>query len=75
MYLANIFFSIQTGIVRRMTGRLVVDFHSIRPGHDLRYGLDGSKLINMGWKMPVSFEQSLEKMIKWTLEHQEWLEE
>lgn len=53
----------------------MVDFHSIRPGHDLRYGLDGSKLINMGWKMPVSFEQSLEKMIKWTLEHQEWLEE
>ena len=53
----------------------MVDFHSIRPGHDLRYGLDGSKLINMGWKMPVSFEQSLKKMIKWTLEHQEWLEE
>ena len=53
----------------------MVDFHSLRPGHDLRYGLDGSKLIDMGWKMPVSFEQSLEKMIKWTLEHQEWLEE
>jgi dTDP-glucose 4,6-dehydratase len=53
----------------------MVDFHSLRPGHDLRYGLDGSKLIDMGWKMPVSFKQSLEKMIKWTLEHQEWLEE
>lgn len=37
----------------------MVDFHSSRPGHDLRYGLDGTKLQKMGWKLPNSFEHSL----------------
>jgi len=45
----------------------MVDFHSSRPGHDLRYGLDGEKMRKMGWKLPVSFEKSLEKTIKWEL--------
>ena len=53
----------------------MVDFHSDRPGHDLRYGLDGSKLFNIGFKLPVNFEQSLEKTVKWTLENQKWLNE
>jgi dTDP-glucose 4,6-dehydratase len=53
----------------------LVDFHSSRPGHDLRYGLDGSKLLNMGWTIPVSFEESLQKTILWTLENKQWLEE
>jgi dTDP-glucose 4,6-dehydratase len=46
----------------------------MRPGHDIRYSLDGSKLFAMGWKPPVTFDQSLEKTVKWTLEHPEWLE-
>lgn len=37
----------------------LVDFHSSRPGHDLRYGLDGTRLKDMGWKIPTNFEQSL----------------
>jgi dTDP-glucose 4,6-dehydratase len=53
----------------------MVDFHSNRPGHDLRYGLDGSKLFDMGFELPVDFEQSLEKMVKWTVNNQQWLEE
>ena len=53
----------------------MVDFHSDRPGHDLRYGLDGNKLFNMGFKLPLNFEKSLEKTVKWTLENQKWLEE
>ena len=51
----------------------MVDFHSSRPGHDLRYSLDGEKMRDMGWNMPKTFEQSLEKTIRWTLENQEWL--
>jgi len=46
-----------------------------RPGHDLRYGLDGTKMTNMGWKLPVNFDDSLKKTIDWTLENKEWLEE
>jgi dTDP-glucose 4,6-dehydratase len=53
----------------------MVDFHSDRPGHDLRYGLDGSKLFSMGFKLPLNFEESLKKTVKWTLENQQWLEE
>jgi len=51
----------------------LVDFHSSRPGHDLRYALDGSKLAAMGWKLPVAFEKSLERVVTWTLEHPRWL--
>lgn len=51
----------------------IVDFHSSRPGHDLRYGLDGSKLLNAGWKQPVSLENSLSKTIEWYLKNPEWL--
>jgi len=51
----------------------LVDFHSSRPGHDLRYALDGAKMHEMGWRLPRSFEQSLEKTVLWTLENPKWL--
>jgi len=53
----------------------LVDFHSSRPGHDLRYALDGTKMKILGWELPVDFEDSLEKTVKWTLEEEniKWL--
>jgi dTDP-glucose 4,6-dehydratase len=51
----------------------MVDFHSSRPGHDLRYALDGTKMKELGWSIPVGFEESLERTIRWTLAHKEWL--
>ena len=53
----------------------LIDFHSSRPGHDLRYGLDGSKLFEMGFKLPINFEESLRKTVEWTIENKKWLEE
>ena len=53
----------------------LVNFHENRPGHDERYALDGNKLLDMGWKLPVDFYHSLEKTIQWTLENKKWLEE
>jgi len=53
----------------------MVDFHSSRPGHDLRYGLDGNKIYELGWKPKFDFEKSLEKTVHWTLENIEWLDE
>lgn len=50
----------------------LVDFHSSRPGHDLRYALDGKKLADLGWTMPVPFEESLRTLIEWTLAHPMW---
>jgi dTDP-glucose 4,6-dehydratase len=52
----------------------LVDHYADRPGHDPRYMLDGTKLAQFGWKCPVDFEHSLEKTIKWSLEHPRWLD-
>ena len=49
------------------------DFHSSRPGHDLRYALDGQKLKNFGWLPPVPLEESLGKTVKWYLKNKNWL--
>jgi dTDP-glucose 4,6-dehydratase len=51
----------------------MVDFHSSRPGHDLRYALDGSKLAEMGYVFPKTFENSLIKTIEWFMENPIWL--
>lgn len=51
----------------------LVDFHSSRPGHDLRYALDGALLASEGFSYPAEFEPSLRKMVRWTLNHPEWL--
>lgn len=53
----------------------MVDFHSSRPGHDLRYALDGSKIAQMGWKMPLDFEDSMRKTIEWSVrpENERWI--
>lgn len=53
----------------------LVDFHSKQPGHDLHYGLDGTKLKELGWKSPVSFEESMKKTIDWQSNHPEWIHE
>jgi dTDP-glucose 4,6-dehydratase len=51
-----------------------VDFHSSRPGHDLRYALDGTKIQQeLQWNHPVPFEESLRKTVEWTRDHKEWL--
>jgi dTDP-glucose 4,6-dehydratase len=45
-----------------------------RPGHDLRYAIDASKIKNeLGWEPSVSFQQGLDKTIDWYLSSQEWL--
>ena len=45
-----------------------------RPGHDLRYAIDASKINKeLGWKPTVSFEEGLSKTIDWYLNNQEWL--
>ena len=49
------------------------DFHSSRPGHDLRYALDGGRLRDFGWLPPVPLEESLNKTVKWYLNNKNWL--
>jgi dTDP-glucose 4,6-dehydratase len=45
-----------------------------RPGHDLRYAIDATKLhTELGWKPSVTFEQGLSITLDWYLNNQEWL--
>jgi dTDP-glucose 4,6-dehydratase len=64
-------------LIAKYTGKdldyVLEDFHSSRPGHDLRYGLNGNKMNKIGWKAPYDFEDSLKSTIDWTKEHKEWL--
>lgn len=57
-----------------VTGEMeYVNFHGSRPGHDLRYALDGNLLSSLGWKPPVPLEESLRRTVQWTLDHPEWM--
>jgi dTDP-glucose 4,6-dehydratase len=51
----------------------LIDWHQSRPGHDLRYALSGDKIRELGWKAPISFQDSVKKTIEWTLKNPEWL--
>ena len=52
----------------------MVNFHSSRPGHDLRYALDSSKLIDSGYMYPKDFDYTLEHTVRWTVENKDkWL--
>jgi len=52
-----------------------VNFHSTRPGHDLRYALSGSKLEDSGFKYSVDLDSSFERTVKWMVspENRRWL--
>jgi dTDP-glucose 4,6-dehydratase len=52
----------------------IINFHESRPGHDLRYALDGAKLLKMGYTIPVSIDESLKRTVEWTLKNTKWLE-
>ena len=51
----------------------MVDFHSQRPGHDLRYALDGEKMRKMEWAPRRSITQSIEDIVDWSLTNPHWL--
>ncbi|MFY7862129.1 MAG: dTDP-glucose 4,6-dehydratase [Chitinophagales bacterium] len=57
------------------SNRKLITFVKDRPGHDLRYAIDASKIEkDLGWRPSVTFEQGLEKTVDWYLENQDWLE-
>jgi len=61
------------GFVGKPLNYELVDFHSSRPGHDLRYALDAREIRAMGWKQPLDIEASLEKTVRWFLDNPRWL--
>ena len=56
------------------TSANLITYVKDRPGHDLRYAIDASKINKeLGWKPSVTFEEGLEKTINWYLNNEEWL--
>ena len=56
------------------TSEKLITFMKDRPGHDLRYAIDFSKLAGeIGWKPKTNMEQGLEKTVAWYLENNDWL--
>jgi dTDP-glucose 4,6-dehydratase len=53
----------------------LVNFHSSRPGHDLRYALNGDKLKSLGYEHPKTILESLDKTVGWYLnpDNNRWL--
>lgn len=46
-----------------------------RLGHDLRYGIDPTKIKrDLGWEPETTFEVGIEKTILWNLEHRDWVQ-
>lgn len=51
----------------------LVDFHSARPGHDLRYALSGEKMKNLGWQPWATIESGIQNTVEWYLKNPAWL--
>jgi dTDP-glucose 4,6-dehydratase len=53
----------------------LITFVKDRPGHDLRYAIDATKINQeLGWKPSVTFEEGLSRTIDWFLANHEWLD-
>jgi dTDP-glucose 4,6-dehydratase len=68
-------------IMDRKLGRTAGDSEKLityvtdRAGHDFRYAIDASKLMNtLGWKPSVAFAEGFEKTVDWYLNNQDWLD-
>lgn len=54
----------------------LITFVKDRPGHDLRYAIDASKINKeLGWKPSVTFEEGLSKTIDWYLDNSDWMKQ
>jgi len=52
----------------------LITFVKDRAGHDMRYAIDSSKLMNeLVWKPSLQFEEGIEKTVDWYLENEQWL--
>ena len=54
----------------------LITYVSDRAGHDLRYAIDSTKLIDeLGWEPSLQFEQGIEKTVAWYLSNKKWIED
>ena len=49
-----------------------IEFVADRPGHDLRYSVDASKVRDLGWSPTVAFEEALDATVAWYRANEDW---
>lgn len=53
----------------------LISYITDRPGHDLRYAIDSTKLKKeLGWEPSLQFEEGIEKTVQWYLDNQKWMD-
>jgi len=52
----------------------MIEYVKDRPGHDIRYSLDCSKLKALGWEPEYEFDEAIEDTVKWYIENRWWWE-
>ena len=51
----------------------LITFVTDRPGHDLRYAIDPSRIrTELGWRPSVTLDEGLERTVRWYLENEDW---
>jgi len=63
---------IANDILNLMGKKDLIEFVEDRPGHDLRYALNSSKIRKLGWRPKYKFEEGLKKTIEWYLNNKWW---
>ena len=51
----------------------LIDNHSSRPGHDLRYSLSPKLLKSLGWEPKIKLSKRIEEVVEWSLKNKRWL--
>jgi dTDP-glucose 4,6-dehydratase len=58
------------------TSAQLITYVTDRPGHDLRYAIDATKLNKeLGWTPSLQFEEGLSKTVDWYLQHEDWVQQ
>ena len=53
----------------------LITFVTDRPGHDLRYAIDSTKVENeLGWTLTHNFDDGIKETVDWYLNHQDWID-
>ena len=64
---------LDTILPKKYSYKKLINFVEDRPGHDKRYSIDASKIIEeLGWKPIYNFSDGLEFTINWYLKNKEW---
>ena len=50
----------------------LIEFVKDRPGHDLRYALDSSKIRELGWECRFDLDTAMTRTVEWYVRHEDW---